>query len=181
MKIAISGTSSVGKSTLANLISNRTGIPLIREIASTYSKEDRATSAGQKRILSDQINAEIRVPKFISDRSVIDNLAYCLWQTRHGIMTAKEFDDCVRLSARHMRTHSYNLVAFVDEILPLQDNGIRDMDPHQQRDIYYSLRSLLSIYRHEYNFPLICITGSLEQRAAIVVANIYKVPKGTNL
>jgi len=90
MKIAICGTHSVGKSTLATILSEKTGLPLITEvvrgIAAThgFKNTDQVVTAAkdqqikfQQDLLEAQLMQENAHPQgFISDRSMIDFLAY---------------------------------------------------------------------------------------------------------
>src|SRR5690606_10278039 len=98
MKIGICGSQSTGKSTLAKLLAERLGLPLITEqarfVAQTMAIRSeidlRATAPSvqarfQQKCLQAQKIAEMAHPNgFVSDRTVIDNAAYWLaWSHAH--------------------------------------------------------------------------------------------------
>ncbi len=78
-RIAIIGTHSTGKTTLAKALSKELNIPFIEECARNHDVKHASVEEYikiQKDILTEQISAENKHLDFISDRSTIDNLAY---------------------------------------------------------------------------------------------------------
>lgn len=89
MRIAICGTHSVGKTTLARALASRLSLPLIEEVARTAACHLRISSCRelaegrlwraalfQLHVFHLQLAQESEHKEFISDRSVIDVLAY---------------------------------------------------------------------------------------------------------
>ena len=93
MKIAISGTDSTGKTSLAEAVSTKYNISIIpecaREIADEMGINNLRTMPAelaykfQTRVLDEKIRLELGLEKFIADRSTVDNAAYYLrWCSR---------------------------------------------------------------------------------------------------
>ena len=102
---------------------------------------------------------------FISDRTVMDNLAYCLWYYKDNKYLYPDImDNCRKLFDTHMRTKPYDMIFFVDEWFTLKDNGIRCMNLIQQMETYHMLHSIVSLYGKVYKIPVNYITGSTEER-----------------
>ena len=167
MRIGFMGASCCGKSTLVDAFhAKHSHFGKIKEVASAYTELERSVFSFQQRIMELQIlkEGEIR-GDLITDRTVFDNLAYCLWYYReHKYADPHTMTECMRLFDMHMRTEPYDYIFFVDEYFPLENNGIRNINPIQQRDIYLLLDGIAKTYGKIYNVKIERITGSTESR-----------------
>ena len=152
-RIAISGTHGVGKTTLAKQLSEILRLPLLtetaREVIQQYVSDcsymvchpDKAEI--QAKILNKQIEKEATHKAFVSDRSVLDVLAYsCLYRI---------FDSPTlhELAKKILLTYSknYDLIIFCpipDDDYEIPDDGFRLTDKDSQMDIDNYLKCLLA-------------------------------------
>ncbi|MDR3591557.1 MAG: ATP-binding protein [Negativicutes bacterium] len=155
MKIAISGSHGVGKTTLAKALSEKLNYPMITEVARTVAKEmgfantDQIRQADmetitrfQTRIFYDQMLAEHgyreHLDNFISDRSIFDCVAYMIL---YG-MDQKIIDFFIA-SAAVMSGH-YDLIIFCPVPLgKIQNDGFRLTDKESQFKYGMILKDLL--------------------------------------
>jgi nicotinamide riboside kinase len=168
VKIAICGTHCAGKSTLVVLLSKELSIPIIKEVAGNYTEKERKNLETQLHILNDQTNAESKNTDFISDRSVIDNLAYIWFHSEKNKMPRvyKEASEFVDLYIETKKP--YDLIIFVEEYFPLVDNGIRNLDVNQQADIYKFLIENAQKMCEKHNIPFLKIKGNTKKRIKVI-------------
>jgi nicotinamide riboside kinase len=166
MKIGIMGASCSGKSTLLKALYEKyPHYCFIEEIASNYTPEQRAVFSFQRDILRQQISAELDMLPLISDRTVLDNLAYCMWYYReHNYSEPEIYLECVQRIDKHLREAPYDVIFFVDEYFELEDNGIRLVDNEQQAETYRMLRGIASVYCATYKIPFYFISGMTHER-----------------
>lgn len=92
MKVYFTGSHATGKTTLARFVSTNYKLPMITEVArmilsekelhlETLRTDIQAVNDYQKQIFSRQIREEEGKEKFVSDRSLIDVLAYSAQHT----------------------------------------------------------------------------------------------------
>jgi nicotinamide riboside kinase len=162
MRIAICGASNAGKTTLVKRLAQKhPSWTIVPEVASEFDRDSRNTPHIQRMILEQQIKREQSATgaTILLDRCVLDNLVYC-WQVCHTIA----FDDCLCLINKHMRTRPYDLVVFVNEIFPLVDNGLRDMDPVAQRQTFSLMSAMIPAMCSAYSVPLMRVVGHTNER-----------------
>lgn len=173
MRIAISGASNAGKTTLVRRLGQKyPNWKVIHEIASTFDRQTRNTPLIQRMILEKQIAAEQSINSYnvLMDRCVIDNIVYC-WMASE----TATFDDCLYLIDRHMRTRPYDLVVFIDEIFPLIDNGLRNMDPVEQRRTFRALSLILPSLCNAYSIPLMRVVGHTSDRIRLIEQKVREM------
>lgn len=158
MKIAISGSHGVGKTTLAKALCEELNFPMISEVARTVAKEmgientDEIRKADmdlitqfQTRIFYDQLLAESGYPDhiegytdFISDRSIFDCVAYMIL---YG-MDKQLIDKFI--SAAALMSSGYSMIVFcpVPEGI-ISDDGFRLTDKESQIRYSAILKDLL--------------------------------------
>lgn len=173
MRVAVCGTSNSGKTTLIKRLENKhPDWTVIHEIASTFDKRIRNTSNVQRMILEKQIDVEreARGHMILLDRCVFDNLIYC-WIASPEL----SFDDCLCLINKHMRTKPYDLIIFVNEFFPLVDNGLRDMDPVAQRQVFSLMSFAIPIMCNAYNIPLMRVVGHSDIRIRAIEARLREL------
>ncbi len=137
-RIAIVGSFSTGKTTLAEAVAEPLGLPLLpevaREVASLGFKLDKdATPEVETLIFLRQLYNEMIHDDFVGDRSLIDE-----YQLRS----------------------QYTHVFYLPIEFPIVPDGLRPLDPDFQKEIDERMVRLLDLHdvKHE---PL---TGSVEER-----------------
>jgi nicotinamide riboside kinase len=171
-KIAIAGSHSCGKTSLVRALANRIEIPIIHEIAATFLPESRIHIDTQYKIMRKQIDTEKEYKSFLSDRSVIDNLAYSslIYQTNPTEFKCT-YTHCVELAYKHIAFGPYNLLIVVDELLPLRPSAHRNfMQKHEQEFILNFIRNELNGDSNMYiGIPYIRVKGNIGERIKTVM------------
>lgn len=169
-RIAIVGSFSTGKTTLAETAAEPLGLPLLpevaREVAAEGFKLDKdATPEVETLIFLRQYRNEMRHPGFIADRSLIDVMAYAGWVLDHQDRR-REFalwDACVDIAEHRLRTQ-YTHVIYLPIEFPIVPDGLRPMDTDFQSDIDRRILGLLDRYGLAYE----TLTGSIEERVGVL-------------
>lgn len=167
MKIGICGTHCAGKTTLVNALKNEFGYEKFRyicEIAATIPRIERETLAVQAKILSAQIAAEqLAKPDFISDRTVLDNLAYTFYYAYVIENDLRAYTAAFNEVEKYFTTKPYDIIFFIDEYFPLVDNGIRNhVDEEFQDTIFNILKDWCS--SKLWSVPIIKLRGTTDKR-----------------
>lgn len=166
VKIGICGTHCSGKTTLAQDLALHIPLPLIEEVAGTFTEKERMCIPTQYRILYHQVTREASLSSFISDRTVIDNYAYCMFHTDCSPdVAAVAFLEC------HLGERPYDLVIFVDEFFPLEDNGIRNLDAGQQAWIFFFVRRAAREMCRAHDIPLLPVRGERGDRVSAILTH----------
>ncbi|HWL65332.1 MAG TPA: ATP-binding protein [Actinomycetota bacterium] len=165
-RIAIVGSFSTGKTTLAELMARELNLPLLpevaREIAGLGFKLDKdATPETEALIFLRQYNNELETPEFVGDRSMIDVMAYAGW-----VLDNQEYrkemliwEECIRLAERRLRTN-YSHVFYLPIEFPIVVDELRPDDPDFQSEIDKRIVGLLETHDVAYE----TLTGSVEAR-----------------
>lgn len=168
-KIAICGSHSCGKTTLVNELKKHMVFethPLINELAANFPPNTRLSMDTQFKIMQQQVITEItcvkNFGKFLSDRSVIDNLAYStLVNKTHR--NDSIYRKCIALSYSHLYSFfpPYDLLIFVDEVLPYKNAAHRNFDTESEQQFIYHFigEELLKL-----KIPVICVLGDTSKR-----------------
>lgn len=165
-RIAIVGSFSTGKTTLAEAVAPKLGVPLLpevaREIAALGFKLDKdATVETETLIFLRQYHNEMTHPSFVGDRSLIDVLAYAGWVLENQ-ERRKEFalwDSCLEIAEHQLRSN-YTDVFYLPIEFGIVLDGLRPDDPEFQRDIDHRIRGLLDSHDIRYE----TLTGTVEER-----------------
>ena len=166
MKIGLCGTMSVGKTTLVNALKE---LPEFKDYVTRTerSKELMAqgiplntdsTLKGQCVFLAER-SSELMVENIITDRTVIDVMAFANCSTSMDIY---EKDDFETLASQLIR--EYNYIFYVSpEGVKIEDNGIRETDAKYREVIDRSINTLINKYNHRIK-NLHTLSGSTEER-----------------
>lgn len=165
-RIAIVGSFSTGKTTLAEEAAPKLGLPLLpevaREVADLGFKLDKdATVEVETLIFLRQYHNEMTHPEFIGDRSLIDVMAYAGWVLDNQ-ERRKEFalwDTCLQI-ARHNLRSQYSDVFYLPVEFDIVPDGLRPLDPEFQSDIDRRVVHLLETNDIQYR----TLTGTVEER-----------------
>ncbi|HEX9711800.1 MAG TPA: ATP-binding protein [Actinomycetota bacterium] len=175
-RVAIVGSFSTGKTTLAEAIADHTRLPLLpevaREVAALGFKLDKdATPEVESLIFMRQYYNEMVHGDFVGDRSLIDVMAYAGWVLDHQ-QRRKEFalwEECRRI-AQHTLRSQYTDVFYLPIEFDIVPDGLRPMDPEFQRDIDERIRGLL----HDHDIVYEMLTGSVEERMDALLGRVGK-------
>ena len=139
-------------------------------------KEFRNTIPTQFNIASGQISAEINMVAahggFVSDRTVLDNLAYSSFHYSHIQPTNGDialFAFIGRMIDDYLETMPYDLIVFVDEYFDLEDDGNRSMNPDEQFYVYYLIDDIVNYVCLRFNIPIVYVSGSLDERIEKII------------
>lgn len=165
-RIALIGSFSTGKTTLAELLANSLNLPLLpetaREVVELGFKLDKdATPETEALIFLKQYNNELSTEEFVGDRSLIDVMAYAGWVLDNQPRTKETvlWDECLKLAERQLRGN-YSHVFYLPIEFPIVLDGLRPDDPEFQSEID---ERLLRIAR-SHDIRYVTLKGSIEER-----------------
>ena len=170
MKIGLCGTMSVGKTTLVNALKE---LPEFKDYVTRTerSKELMAqgiplntdsTLKGQCVFLAER-SSELMLENIITDRTVIDVMAFANCSTSMDIYEKEDFET---LAAQLVREYDY--IFYVSpEGVEIEDNGIRETDANYRVAIDRSINTLLTKYIHRIK-NLHTLSGSTEERIKLL-------------
>jgi nicotinamide riboside kinase len=170
-RIAIVGSFSTGKTTLAEAAAPKLGLPLLPEVAREivdlgFKLDKDATVETETLIFLRQYHNEQTHPEFVGDRSLVDVMAYASWVLENQ-ERRKEFalwDTCLDIAKHHLRSQ-YSHVFYLPVEFGIVPDGLRPMDPDFQADIDRRMVHLLEVNDIRYA----TLTGSVEDRMDALV------------
>jgi nicotinamide riboside kinase len=173
-RVAIVGSFSTGKTTLAEAVAEPLELPLLpevaREVAALGFKLDKdATPEVESLIFMRQLYNEMIHEHFVGDRSLLDTMAYAGWVLDNQ-ERRKEFalwDACVSIAEYQLRSQ-YTHVFYLPVEFPIVADGLRPMDPGFQAEIDERILGLLDRHAVRYE-PL---TGSIPERTDELVRRV---------
>lgn len=177
-RIAITGTHGVGKTTLSKLLTvsldNRT-VALNSNLARTLIKNGfplgkDATDASYIQYIISQLQAEQAAKDcdvFISDRTLLDPLAYALVNQNFGNNVSNNIIELLK-SVWFLEAQQYDLYVFVPIEFAVQPDGIRPKGNKYREDVERQIVHLLNANGINY----LWVSGSLENRKIQVIEAI---------
>lgn len=185
MRIGICGAESTGKTTLARALAERFGLPLIteraREVARKLGIEDlnreypqETWEAFQWECLWAQLEAE-KCGAFVSDRTVIDNLAYWLVDRANALNSEGTYVYWRRVE-EHLKQGPYDLLVFVrPDGIGVEDDGFRHRDPYHRLVIDCTLQALFAWVKSlGPSFTVVRVSGGTIQRVERVMEAVER-------
>ncbi len=171
-KIGFCGSHSTGKTTLAKMLHRDTiGSYFVSEIARRHIPGNLKNCETQQKILTDQIKEEvyasIQADIVITDRTVIDNLAY--------------LDNTCPFTARKRAfeimqnwINTYTVIFFCPiENIPLKDDGFRRTDTTERERIERAIKWYIRVLQQKHIGRFVCLSGSEEKRYETVRRTLY--------
>ena len=176
MKIGLSGTMSVGKTTLVKALKhteefhhynfsterskylNDLGIPLNTD----------STLKGQTVFLAERC-AELMQENVITDRTIIDVMAFTMNAKSIGHQDKDIFENYAKEFLRE-----YDYIFYISPYgLPIEDNGVRETDEHYRDLIDFTITTLIKRYGYLMNNVEV-IKGTTEERIEQILRVIKK-------
>jgi len=179
-RIGISGSHSCGKTTLFHeLTKYLPEYPTIEETAGLFPRSTRSRMETQRDIMKTQCERERRCyPLMLSDRVTMDNIAYMNLCYNEGTRTPYNTmlrNHILKMYDNHMMTHPYDLIIFVDELLEIEDNGSRCLNPYYQTLIYDDLKLIVNRAHKTFgNFDIMYVKGSTGERVESILKYLAK-------
>ena len=165
-RIAIVGSFSTGKTTLAEAVAAPLGLPLLpeaaREVVALGFKLDKdATPETETLIFLKQFYNELSHAEFVGDRSLIDVMAYAGWvlDNREWTKEMALWEECEKIARHHLRSQ-YSHVFYLPIEFPIVPDGLRPLDPDFQTEIDRRMLEILDSHAIKFE-PL---SGSVEER-----------------
>src|SRR5687767_4925282 len=149
-RIAIVGSFSTGKTTLAEALARKLELPLLPEVAREivelgFKLDKDATPETEALIFLRQYNNELAADEFVGDRSLIDVMAYAGWVLENQPYRKEMllWEECEKLAERRLRTN-YSHVYYLPIEFPIVLDGLRPDDPAFQKEIDERVLGLLA-------------------------------------
>ena len=163
MKIGLCGTMSVGKTTLVKALQE---IPQFKDYKFATERSQylnslgiplnhKTTIEGQTIFLAERVT-ELMQENIITDRTIIDVMAFTECATHTSIIDADAFID---YSRRFIAQYDY-IFYISPEGIGIKDNGVRETDATYRKKIDESIQMLLLKHRPIYY----TLKGSTEER-----------------
>ena len=173
-RIAIVGSFSTGKTTLAEAVAQPLGLPLLpeaaREVAALGFKLDKdATPEVETLIFLKHFYNEMVHRDFVADRSLLDVMAYAGWVLDHQERRKETalFDECKKLAQHNLRSQ-YTHVFYLPIEFPIVPDELRPNDPEFQKDIDRRIVGLLESYDVAYE----TLTGDVPTRVKALMERL---------
>ena len=177
MKIGLCGTMSVGKTTLVNAL-KKESIFKDYKFATERSKylsslgiplNTDSTFKGQL-VFAAERSAELMQEKMITDRTIIDVMAFCALSEAMGV----EEKNSLKNTLKHL-IKEYSVIFYINDLsIPIEDNGIRETNKKYRIAIDNEIKEIISEYRDQC--VIMDISGTTEDRVdkiKSVLDNMY--------
>ena len=166
MKIGLCGTMSVGKTTLVNALKKE---PEFKEYKFATERSKYLNSLGiplntdstlkGQLVFAAERAAELMQEKMITDRTIIDVMAFC---SLSKVMSIAE-KIAIKDTLWHL-IQEYDIIFHIDDIsIPLEDNGVRETDKEYRLDINSKIHDLIGEYGYQCK-RIVRIFGTTEER-----------------
>ena len=172
MKIGLTGTMSVGKSTLAKALGEVDIFKgyTVQTERSKYLRDQGiqlntdSTLKGQL-VFAAERSIELMQPNIITDRTVYDVCAFTLSAKSIGWYEKRQFTDLL-MNLRN----DYDAIIYVSpEGVEIEDNGVRTIDAEYRKNIDIAIQEMLIEYAPK---KLITVKGSTEERINTIISQL---------
>ena len=166
MRIGFCGTMSVGKTTLVNALKNELEFKnyTFRTERSKYLNSmgiplnTDSTLKGQLVFASERA-AELMQENIITDRTIIDVMAFCALSKSMSIAEKQHINDVLW----HL-IKDYDIIFHIDDLsIPIEDNGVRETDKDYRLSIHQKITSILGMHKYMPG-KVVTISGTTKER-----------------
>lgn len=166
-RIGLCSTMSCGKTTLALALSN---LPEFKDykIFTERSKylmdlgiplNSDSTINGQTVFLAERVS-ELIYPNIITDRTLIDVMSFTSAAKSINLNQKNSFDEYAKIFL-----NQYDYIFYISpEGIPIENNGIREINSEYRDLIDFTIKYKLNIYQHYFNNPVVILKGTTEER-----------------
>jgi len=163
MKIGFCGTMSVGKTTLVNALKE---LPEFKDYHFRTERSKHLMSLGiplntdstlkGQLVFASERSAELMQEKIITDRTVIDVMAFC------DLSESMEDHEKFYLNATlYYLVDEYDVLFYVSpEGVEIEDNGVRETNAEYREAVDKKIKSIIGMYRKD----TVTIKGTVEER-----------------
>lgn len=172
MKIVFTGAQGTGKTTILNEYRDK-GFEIVTEVVRNLSKKGvkinkDGDEKGQTKIFNEYKKIFTEKDHFISDRGLIDVVAYTVYLARHGKVSEEFADKQLKQLSKFLATNPDIFYCYFPIEFDVVDDGVRDMDEEFRKEISDIILSLLGAF----GMGFVPITGTVEERTARIQAMI---------
>lgn len=170
MKIVFSGTQGTGKTTLLNILKDQSSLKdsyeFITEVSRTLQKEGKAriNEHGDDHsqiviALANYVIYETR-KNFISDRCLLDVLAYTRYLYLHKLVNEKTIEFVETL----FKEAHYDIIFYLEPEFDLVSDGVRSLNTEFRDTVLECFR----YYIKKFDVRVVRVRGGLDERIKIV-------------
>ena len=177
MKIGLCGTMSVGKTTLVNALKKESIFKdyIFRTERSKYLSSlgiplnTDSTFKGQL-VFAAERSAELMQEKIITDRTIIDVMAFCALSEAMNIEEKNSLKNTLKYLIKE-----YDIIFYINDLsIPIEDNGIRETNERYRVYIDDKIKEIISEYKDKC--IIMDISGTTKDRVdriKSVLDNMY--------
>jgi predicted ATPase len=167
-RIIFTGAQGTGKTTILNEFRNQ-GKNVITEVVRNLAKEgikinEMGDEKGQKKIFSTYEKLLSEQVEYISDRGLIDVLAYTMHLNKRGLVSDKLVKSQFNALKKFVKNNQDIIYCYFPIEFGVIDDGVRSLDEDYRREIDNNIKEILI----SLGAPWVTIRGGVDARVNMV-------------